>query len=145
SKKKEKPKEEEIDTGEIYNPVNKDLRTTVDHTVESGPADSTANTDEAQVNLSALAPEGLPKDVTPEEIAALAAAAAQIKGTTSGEKLATPAALSRAALQSSEIQKTHSAEGKSAEEKNDSKEEVRPAEPASVPEIAAIAPAATFA
>ena len=36
--------------------------------------------DEARVDLGALAPEGLPKDVTPEEIAALAAAAAQVKG-----------------------------------------------------------------
>ncbi len=35
---------------------------------------------ETRVNLGALAPEGLPKDVTPEEIAALAAAAAQVKG-----------------------------------------------------------------
>jgi CheY-like chemotaxis protein len=39
-----------------------------------------ANTDETRVDLGALAPEGLPKDVTPEEIAALAAAAAQVKG-----------------------------------------------------------------
>jgi CheY-like chemotaxis protein len=36
--------------------------------------------EEAKVDLGALAPEGLPKDVTPEEIAALAAAAAQVKG-----------------------------------------------------------------
>ncbi len=36
--------------------------------------------DNARVDLGALAPEGLPKDVTPEEIAALAAAAAQVKG-----------------------------------------------------------------
>ncbi len=34
---------------------------------------------EPRVDLGALAPEGLPKDVTPEEIAALAAAAAQVK------------------------------------------------------------------
>ena len=36
--------------------------------------------EETKVDLGALAPEGLPKDVTPEEIAALAAAAAQVKG-----------------------------------------------------------------
>ncbi len=36
--------------------------------------------EETRVDLGALAPEGLPKDVTPEEIAALAAAAAQVKG-----------------------------------------------------------------
>ncbi len=39
-----------------------------------------AKTEEPRVDLGALAPEGLPKDVTPEEIAALAAAAAQVKG-----------------------------------------------------------------
>ena len=39
-----------------------------------------AEAPETRVNLGALAPEGLPKDVTPEEIAALAAAAAQVKG-----------------------------------------------------------------
>ena len=33
-----------------------------------------------RVNLAALSTDGLPKDVTPEEIAALAAAAAQVKG-----------------------------------------------------------------
>lgn len=40
----------------------------------------TPKTEETRVDLGALAPEGLPKDVTPEEIAALAAAAAQVKG-----------------------------------------------------------------
>ena len=39
-----------------------------------------AKAEETRVDLGALAPEGLPKDVTPEEIAALAAAAAQVKG-----------------------------------------------------------------
>jgi len=39
-----------------------------------------AKVEETRVDLGALAPEGLPKDVTPEEIAALAAAAAQVKG-----------------------------------------------------------------
>ena len=142
SKKKEKPKEDEIETGEIYNPVNKDLRTVVEHkNAEPAPAASAATAEEAQVNLSALAPEGLPKDVTPEEIAALAAAAAQIKGTTSEEKLATPAAEPGiASPHSQEAQKSHSTE-----EKKDSKEQVRPTEPASVPEVSATAPAATFA
>jgi CheY-like chemotaxis protein len=40
-----------------------------------------AYAEEPRIDLAALAPEGLPKDVTPEEIAALAAAAAQVKGT----------------------------------------------------------------
>jgi CheY-like chemotaxis protein len=60
----------------IYNAVNKDLRTVVDH---SRSAKSRA-VEEESVDLGALAPEGLPKDVTPEEIAALAAAAAQVQG-----------------------------------------------------------------
>ena len=38
--------------------------------------------EEARVDLGALASQGLPKDVTPEEIAALASAAAQITGLT---------------------------------------------------------------
>jgi CheY-like chemotaxis protein len=39
-----------------------------------------AYAEEPRIDLAALAPEGLPKDVTLEEIAALAAAAAQVKG-----------------------------------------------------------------
>jgi CheY-like chemotaxis protein len=39
-----------------------------------------ATVEDTRLDLAALAPEGLPKDVTPEEIAALAAAAAQMKG-----------------------------------------------------------------
>lgn len=42
--------------------------------------------DDEKVDLAALAPAGLPKDVTPEEIAALAAAAARMKGKLSEEK-----------------------------------------------------------
>jgi CheY-like chemotaxis protein len=71
----------------IYNPVNKDLRTTVEGKKDAPkpqeqPKDSQQAQvqEEARVDLGALAPEGLPKDVTPEEIAALAAAAAQVKG-----------------------------------------------------------------
>ena len=88
TKKKEKAQEAEAEDPAIYNPVNKDLRTVVDHkpaeTPQSAPEAAVqkaeAPADEAHVNLGALAPEGLPKDVTPEEIAALAAAAAQVKG-----------------------------------------------------------------
>ncbi len=76
-----KTKEEEVaaeqsDDSSIYNPMNNDLRTVVErkphpHREESKP-------EATKVDLGALAPEGLPKDVTPEEIAALAAAAAQV-------------------------------------------------------------------
>jgi CheY-like chemotaxis protein len=96
-KKKEKPPEPEVEEPVIYNPVNKDLRTVIEHKVEehSPAAHGDRHSEEERVNLGALAPEGLPKDVTPEEIAALAAAAAQVKGTleehkTVEEKTAAP-------------------------------------------------------
>ncbi len=73
--KKKKADDNESDESTIYNPVNKDLRTVVEHKIGQE-----AKAAEARVDLGALAPEGLPKDVTPEEIAALAAAAAQVKG-----------------------------------------------------------------
>ena len=77
-KKKEKAVQEEADDPGIYNAVNKDLRTVVEHKLAEQPREPRA--EEARVDLGALAPEGLPKDVTAEEIAALAAAAAQVKG-----------------------------------------------------------------
>jgi CheY-like chemotaxis protein len=82
SKKKEKEKaaqeQENGDEAGIYNAMNKDLRTVVEHKLAENPLE--AKVEEERVDLGALAPEGLPKDVTPEEIAALAAAAAQVKG-----------------------------------------------------------------
>jgi two-component system chemotaxis response regulator CheY len=81
-KKKTEPAPEETDDSEIYNPVNKDLRTVVERRAEK-PYEAKpyeAKAEETLVDLGALAPEGLPKDVTAEEIAALAAAAAQVKG-----------------------------------------------------------------
>ncbi|HEV2396456.1 MAG TPA: response regulator [Candidatus Sulfotelmatobacter sp.] len=94
-KKKEKEKELEADVDDpaVYNPVNKDLRTVVDHKspeqkIEEAPVlpPPIAESEENRVNVGAFAPEGLPKDVTPEEIAALAAAAAQVQGIISDEK-----------------------------------------------------------
>ena len=82
SKKKKAAENEDGDDPAIYNAVNKDLRTTIDH--KPAPV-VLPQAEEQRVDLGALAPEGLPKDVTPEEIAALAAAAAQVKG-----KLAEP-------------------------------------------------------
>jgi two-component system, chemotaxis family, chemotaxis protein CheY len=81
-KKKERVAQEDGDDPAVYNAMNKDLRTVV----ERKPVEPSHETKEkgkeaeARVDLGALAPEGLPKDVTPEEIAALAAAAAQVKG-----------------------------------------------------------------
>ncbi|HKI26210.1 MAG TPA: response regulator [Candidatus Sulfotelmatobacter sp.] len=84
SRKKEKAVEaEDGDDPAIYNAVNRDLRTTVDRHPDHPPQEAKAHQDKAddgRVDLRALAPEGLPKDVTAEEIAALAAAAAQVKG-----------------------------------------------------------------
>ena len=100
SKKKEKPAEQEDgDDPAIYNAVNRDLKTFV----EPRPAPQTppspevqfpvhpaaqpsSQQQEVQVDLGALVAHGLPKDVTPEEIAALAAAAAQVQGIAEGRK-----------------------------------------------------------
>jgi CheY-like chemotaxis protein len=99
SKKKAKSVEEENgDDPAIYNAVNRDLRTTVERHQEPKPH---PKEDDSRVDLAALAPEGLPKDVTAEEIAALAAAAAQMKGkfgeNRSGEPAAEPAVVAHEA------------------------------------------------
>jgi twitching motility two-component system response regulator PilH len=70
------PEEKVADESSIYNPMNRDLRTVVETTAEKA---AEKKADEAIVDVAALAPEGLPKDVTPEEVAAIAAAAAQIQ------------------------------------------------------------------
>jgi CheY-like chemotaxis protein len=85
SKKKSKvPEPEDIDDPAIYNPVNRDLRTVIEPS-PARPAQG-ARQEDPRVDLAALAPHGLPKDVTPEEIAALAAAAARIKSTDGGKQ-----------------------------------------------------------
>ncbi|HET9309551.1 MAG TPA: response regulator [Candidatus Sulfotelmatobacter sp.] len=76
-KGKEKDAEPEADEPAAYTPVNKDLRAVIEHKLAEAPANGKT---EDRVDLGALAPVGLPKDVTPEEIAALAAAAAQMQG-----------------------------------------------------------------
>ncbi|HEY1678184.1 MAG TPA: response regulator [Candidatus Sulfotelmatobacter sp.] len=76
---KKKSEEAAADDSAIYNPVNKDLRTVIEPR-PAAEAKSEPKPEESRVDLGALAPEGLPKDVTPEEIAALASAAAQIQG-----------------------------------------------------------------
>ena len=77
SKKKEREKEAEPEEPAAYSSGNKDLRTVIEHKLGETP---TNGKQEERVDLGALAPAGLPKDVTPEEIAALAAAAARIQG-----------------------------------------------------------------
>ncbi len=94
-KKKEKAVEpEDGDDPAIYNAVNRDLKTVVEHQPphapqplpqQAAPAPPVAPPvaqEDAHVDLGALVAHGLPKDVTPEEIAALAAAAAQVQGVT---------------------------------------------------------------
>jgi CheY-like chemotaxis protein len=82
-KPESKSKKEEADDNDsaIYNPVNRDLRTTIaSKPAEKVPAAKSAATINDRVDLGVLATPGLPADVTTEEIAALAAAAAQMKG-----------------------------------------------------------------
>jgi CheY-like chemotaxis protein len=152
-KEKEKPAEEEVDTAEIYNPVNKDLRTVIKQaTVEPTPVRvmpvPASPAEEASVNVGALAPEGLPKDVTPEEIAALAAAAAQIKGKVIEEKSSAPVVeMPVTAPMESEAPKVEVAEAAKPESKEPQKEkeEVQAPESARTPEVATAAPPVTLA
>jgi twitching motility two-component system response regulator PilH len=127
SKKKEKEKaaqeQENGDEAGIYNAMNKDLRTVVEHKLAEHPQEAKA--EEERVDLGALAPEGLPKDVTPEEIAALAAAAAQVKGKIAESHSAEPVAEAKA------------------EHKTEVKEQAQAQTPQEVPEV--VPQAATFA
>jgi len=85
---KAEPEEKVADDASIYNPINRDLRTVVETPAEMA-AEKVAEQEqklhqaekaaEAGVDVAALAPAGLPKDVTPEEVAAIAAAAAQMQ------------------------------------------------------------------
>ncbi len=91
--------EKPVDDSALYNPVNRDLRTVIEtpaeksasHGEEELPAQPVPET---SVDVTALAPEGLPKDVTPEEVAAIAAAAARIQAAEAniGSNTSSPAA-----------------------------------------------------
>jgi two-component system chemotaxis response regulator CheY len=79
----EKTAEEKVaEEDSTYNPVNRDLRTVVERSSEkaaeprAATPQPTANTN---LDVAALPPPGFPQDVTPEEVAAIAAAAAQIQ------------------------------------------------------------------
>jgi CheY-like chemotaxis protein len=89
-KAKAEPEAKVADEASIYNPLNKDLRTVVETSAEkaSEKKEDTAAAPAAEpaVDVAALAPAGLPKDVTPEEVAAIAAAAAQIQMATAAIK-----------------------------------------------------------
>ena len=78
----------------------------------------TAGAAEANVDLAALAPAGLPKDVTPEEVAAIAAAAAQMQRVVSalkGESQASATRLVESKIPNAEIAEAKTAEAKTAE------------------------------
>jgi CheY-like chemotaxis protein len=75
---KTEPEEKVADEASIYNPINRDLRTVVEKPVTDAAASKTQPAAQT-VAVSAFAQSGLPKDVTPEEVAAIAAAAAQIQ------------------------------------------------------------------
>jgi two-component system, chemotaxis family, chemotaxis protein CheY len=104
---KAETEEKAADDAAIYNPINRDLRTVVETPAQLA-ADKAAETKEEKkeekrqqpaqsaepsVDVAAFVPPGLPKDVTPEEVAAIAAAAAQIQmlGAIKDEPLASEA------------------------------------------------------
>jgi len=106
---KTEPEEKVADDPSIYNAVNRDLRTVVETPAELA-AERAAEQEEKRhhaaetnVDVAALVPPGLPRYVTPEEVAAIAAAAAQIQkvGTTVDEQHV-PDAASHATLEPSE-------------------------------------------
>jgi CheY-like chemotaxis protein len=89
---KTQPEEKVADESTIYNPMNRDLRTVVETAAEKAAEHKeekyqpAAEAGETSVDVAALAPAGLPKDVTPEEVAAITAAAAQIHMAGAGGK-----------------------------------------------------------
>jgi CheY-like chemotaxis protein len=72
-KKKSEVEEKSADEASTYNPAEKVSRKHDETRLEPEKAV------EASLDVAALAPAGLPKDVTPEELAAIAAAAAQMQ------------------------------------------------------------------
>jgi CheY-like chemotaxis protein len=100
-KKKAEPEEPAAEEQPIYNAMNRDLRTVVEtpannaaeKVAASAPEKATEKQEpqpgvaaESTVDVTAFAPPGFPKDVTPEEAAAIASAAAQIQMLTAAAK-----------------------------------------------------------
>jgi CheY-like chemotaxis protein len=75
------PEEKVAEAAPISSPAKRDLRTVVETSAEKAAEkkDDARPAAETVVDVAALAPAGLPKDVTPEEVAAIAAAAARIQ------------------------------------------------------------------
>jgi CheY-like chemotaxis protein len=86
------PEEKVADDSSIYNPMNRDLRTVVETAAEKAAENKNKNKNkeekrppagtagETSGDAAALAPEGLPNDVTTAEVIAIAAAAARMAG-----------------------------------------------------------------
>jgi len=88
-KKKTQPAEQEAADPAAYAPVHKDVQ----GAGKPKPGETVpASAEAGRIDLGALAQSGLPKDVTPEETAAMAAAAAQVKGSLAEEKASRPLA-----------------------------------------------------
>jgi len=79
--KKKSDEPSEVEDPAVYGAANKTVRPAVQARTEMPVAkvEPAAKVEEERVDLGALSAAGLPKDVTPEEIAALAAAAARVK------------------------------------------------------------------
>jgi CheY-like chemotaxis protein len=116
---KTEPEEKAADEAPIYNPMNRDLRTVVETAGEKAAESEKrqhAEKAEATVDVAALASAGLPNDVTPEEVAAIAAAAAQIQmaGATPSAPSVTAEAKTEALAGNREESKIESVAGESA-------------------------------
>jgi two-component system chemotaxis response regulator CheY len=80
-KEKTEPEPKVADESPIYNPVNRDLRTIVEKpaAAKEAPRQPAAEAPEPSLDVAAMVPPSLPNDVTPEEVAAIAAAVAQMQ------------------------------------------------------------------
>jgi CheY-like chemotaxis protein len=103
--KKNQPEEKVADDASIYNPMNRDLRTVVETPAEKAAEkqEHPAPEVEASVDVAALVPPGLPSDVTPEEVAAIAAASAQIQMAADVARAEAEAATQSAVSQQSDV------------------------------------------
>jgi CheY-like chemotaxis protein len=126
---KKKPKvEEEVEDTTSYNSVNRDMPARLEpEKPQEKSADlhahAPASAGENHVDVTAVASMGLPKDVTPEEIAALAAAVAQVQAKVSAAHSASRPAenSSTSAADTQPVKLEESKEAASASEKIESK------------------------
>ncbi len=78
-RKKTEPEEKVAEDETIYNPFNRDLRTVMETALEKEAQNVQRPAAENTGDVAAVAPTGFPNGVTPEEFAAITAAAAQIQ------------------------------------------------------------------